>query len=135
MTAASMLDLTTGLVGNPVDAMAWLIDHTRTTSTAPARDLYEQAVALGNPYDRDAVARIPGGGRILTSWTRRREALADYKAALDTVGTAEASVLLPELLHLHHTRVAGIDLDAEGHCLHLARATALSWTARARSGS
>ncbi|MFI1825402.1 lantibiotic dehydratase [Streptomyces sp. NPDC020412] len=135
MAAASMLDLTTGLIGSPVDAMTWLIDHARTTSTAPARGVYELAVALGNPYDHSALVQRPGGGEVLDSWARRRAVLADYKAALDTAGTADATVLLPELLHLHHTRVAGIDLEAEGQCLHLARAAALSWTARGRSGS
>ncbi|QDY79130.1 lantibiotic dehydratase [Streptomyces qinzhouensis] len=135
VTAASMIDLTTGLIGNPADAMAWLIDHARTTSTAPARDVYAQAVALGNPYDHDALTRQPGGQRITAAWARRRETLADYRAVLDTAGTADVNVLLPELLHLHHTRVAGIDLDAEGQCLHLARAAALSWTARGRTRS
>ncbi|MFC5150777.1 lantibiotic dehydratase [Streptomyces amakusaensis] len=135
VTAASMIDLTTGLIGNPADAMAWLIDHARTTSTAPARDVYEQAVALGNPYDHDALTRHPGGERIAAAWARRRETLADYRAVLNTTGTTDVSILLPELLHLHHTRVAGIDLDSEGQCLHLARAAALSWTARGRTRS
>ncbi|MER7049545.1 lantibiotic dehydratase [Streptomyces jumonjinensis] len=135
VTAASMLDLTIGLIGNPADAMAWLIDHAHTTSTSPARDVYEEAVSLGNPYDHGALARQPGGERIAAAWTRRRDTLADYRAVLDTTDTAHVNVLLPELLHLHHTRVAGIDLDAEGQCLHLARAAALSWTARGRTRS
>ncbi|ANW19638.1 lantibiotic dehydratase [Streptomyces clavuligerus] len=135
LTAASMLDLTTGLIGNPADAMTWLINRARTTSTAPARDVYEQAVALGNPYDHGVLTRQPGGERITATWARRRKSLAEYKAVLDTAGTVQADVLLAELLHLHHTRVAGIDLDAEGQCLHLARAAALSWTARGRTGS
>ncbi|WP_182884452.1 hypothetical protein [Microbispora sp. H10885] len=44
-------------------------------------------------------------------------------------------VLLPELLHLHHVRMAGTSLENERVCLHLTRAAALSWTARARRGS
>ncbi|MFF2025226.1 lantibiotic dehydratase [Streptomyces sp. NPDC058171] len=135
VTAASMIDLTTGLIGNPADAMAWLIDHARTTSAAPARALYEQAVALGDPYGHDVLARQLGGERIAAAWARRRKTLADYRAVLDTAGTTDVNVLLPELLHLHHTRVAGIDLDAEAQCLHLARAAALSWTARGRTRS
>jgi hypothetical protein len=38
--------------------------------------------------------------------------------------------VLPDLLHLHHARVAGPDVAAERACLHLARAAALSWLAR-----
>ncbi|AZK97094.1 MULTISPECIES: lantibiotic dehydratase [Streptomyces] len=135
VTATSMIDLTTGLLGNSADAMAWLIHHARTTSTAPTRGVYEQAVALGNPYGHDALTRYPGGERIAAAWAQRRETLAGYRAVLDTAGTTDVNVLLPELLHLHHTRVAGIDLDAEGQCLHLARAAALSWTARGRTRS
>ncbi|MET8012956.1 lantibiotic dehydratase [Streptomyces sp. NPDC005271] len=135
LTAASMLDLTTSLIGSPAEAMNWLIDHARTTSTAPARDLYDQAVALGNPHGQGDLARLPCGEQIVARWAQRRETLAAYKAVLDTAGTARATALLPELLHLHHTRIAGLDLDAERHCLHLARAAALSWTARRRSGS
>ncbi|QHC26379.1 lantibiotic dehydratase [Streptomyces sp. GS7] len=135
LTAASMLDLTTSLIGNPAEAMSWLIDHAQTTSTPPARDLYDQAVTLGNPNDRCDLARQPDGEQILARWAQRRETLAAYKAVLDTAGTASATALLPELLHLHHTRIAGLDLKAEGQCLHLARAAALSWTARGRSGS
>lgn len=135
LTAASMLDLTTGLVGNPADAMTWLINHTRTTGTAPARALYDEAVTLGNPHGHDDLARRPGGEKIIARWAQRHETLAAYKAVLDTAGTGRATALLPELLHLHHTRIAGLDLDAEAQCLHLARAGALSWTARGRRGS
>ncbi|QKV97962.1 lantibiotic dehydratase [Streptomyces sp. NA02950] len=135
LTAASLLDLTTSLIGNPAEAMTWLIDHARTTSTAPARALYDQAVTLGNPHGHGHLARQPGGERIVARWAQRREALAAYKAVLDTASTARATTLLPELLHLHHTRISGLDLDAERQCLHLARAAALSWTARGRSGS
>ncbi|MER5493988.1 lantibiotic dehydratase [Streptomyces sp. NPDC002490] len=135
LTAASMLDLTIGMVGSPADAMAWLISHTHTTSTPPARSVYEQAVTLSNPYDQSALARQPEGGRIAALWARRRTALTHYRAALARAGMADATVFLPELLHLHHTRAAGIDLTAEGRCLHLARAAALSWTARGRKVS
>ena len=132
LTAASMLDLVAGLIGNSTEALTWLISHARTTTTAPARALYNQAVSLANPNHHQHLARQPGGEQIVTSWSRRREALAVYRTALERTGTADATALLPDLLHLHHTRIAGVDLEAERQCLHLARAAALSWTARAR---
>jgi hypothetical protein len=38
-------------------------------------------------------------------------------------------------LHLHHVRMAGVSLDTERLCTRLARAAALSWTARTRGES
>lgn len=135
LTAASMLDLVTGLIGNSTEALTWLISHARTTTTAPARALYDQAVSLANPNHHQHLVSQPGGEQIVTSWSRRRDALAAYRTALQQSGTADATAVLPELLHLHHTRIAGVDLEAERQCLHLARAAALSWTARARGTS
>lgn len=131
LTAASMLDLTIGLIGEAGEAMRWLIDCAQTTGTAPDRGLYDQAITLANPHDRTALTGQPGGEEVIARWTRRREALAAYRRALVNTGGGTATVVLPELLHLHHTRMAGLDMEAERHCVHLARAAALSWTARA----
>ncbi|MFD7130642.1 lantibiotic dehydratase [Streptomyces sp. NPDC059894] len=135
LTAASMLDLAIGLIGGPGDAMRWLIDRARTTGTAPDRGLYDQAIALADPHDRTVLTGQPGGGEVVAGWTRRRDALAAYRSALAATGGATTTVLLPELLHLHHTRMAGLDKEAERRCVHLARAAALSWTARATKGA
>ncbi|WP_030777608.1 lantibiotic dehydratase [Streptomyces sp. NRRL S-920] len=130
LAAASMLDITTRMLGSPSTGMKWLIEHAQTTRTAPDRGLYDQAVALGNPNDRAVLAQHPGGEQIVAAWARRHERLATYQAALDRAGTTNTTTLLPELLHLHHTRIAGVDMEAESQCLHLARAAALSWAAR-----
>ncbi|MFI1191623.1 lantibiotic dehydratase [Streptomyces californicus] len=130
LTAASMLDLAIGLIGTPGEAMRWLIDCAQTTGTAPDRGLYDQAITLANPHDRTALARQPGGEEVIARWTRRRDALAAYRSALKAAGGVTATVVLPELLHLHHTRMAALDMEAERRCVHLARAAALSWTAR-----
>ncbi|MEV7869216.1 lantibiotic dehydratase [Streptomyces sp. NPDC088124] len=135
LTAASMLDLTIGFFSTPGEAMRWLIDCSRTTGTAPGRGRYDQAITLANPYDRAALASQPGGGEVIDRWTRRRDALAAYRRALPATGEGTATVVLPELLHLHHTRMAGLDMEAERRCVHLARAAALSWTARATRGA
>ncbi|MDX3132139.1 lantibiotic dehydratase [Streptomyces europaeiscabiei] len=128
LTAASMVDIVTGLLGDDVTAMHWLIQHTRTDPVAPPRTVYRQAVDLVNTGH-------PGlDGPLATAWSARRTALAAYARAL-TDAAANAQDLLPDLLHLHHVRMCGPGLPEERTHLHLARAAALSWTARARSTS
>nr|WP_221383158.1 lantibiotic dehydratase [Actinoplanes polyasparticus] len=133
MTAASMLDITTVLLGGRDEARRWLTKHVRTQRPAPVRALYDEAVHLADP-DRAALAAAPTSRTILTCWQSRASALADYRKVLHAIGIQPAA-LLPDLLHLHHTRVAGPDRAAEAVCLHLARAAALSWGARAGSRS
>ena len=133
VTAASLLDLAAAFIGDPAEAMRWLIDHTRAHRAAPARAVYDQAVLLANPHNRAELAALKGGDQILACWVQRRRALDAYRDTLHTTGTAAATELLPDLLHLHHVRMAGPDPDSERTCLHLARAAALSWTTRAGS--
>ncbi|MFD7897417.1 lantibiotic dehydratase [Streptomyces sp. NPDC059743] len=125
MTAASMVDIATGLVGDRAAAMQWLIKHTRTSAAAPPRAVYRQAV--------DLVANHPAGldERVTAAWSARHEALTAYRRAL-TDADIRPSDLLPDLLHLHQVRVHAPDLPEERTHLHLARAAALSWTARTR---
>jgi thiopeptide-type bacteriocin biosynthesis protein len=130
LTAASMVDLVTAVIGDPHDALRWLIARTRTHRPAPPRDLYDEAVRLANPHDRCAVAALPGGQDLLERWAARGQALATWRTALPAIGRVPPAELLPDLLHLHHVRIAGLDLDSERVCLHLARAAALSWTTR-----
>ncbi|WEH31956.1 lantibiotic dehydratase [Streptomyces sp. AM 4-1-1] len=135
LTAAGMLDAAVALFGDPGEAMRWLIAHARNAPSAPARPLYDQAVALANPYDQHHLAAQPAGADVAASWARRRQALAAYRRVLDRGRAGHAADLLPELLHLHHVRMAGISSDGERTCLHLARAAALSWSARATKGA
>lgn len=130
LAAASMVDLATAVLGDPYEAMRWLITRTRAHRPAPERAVYEQAVHLANPHDRSGLAALPGGERLLTCWEQRGQVLAAWRDILPTVSTTAPAELLPDLLHLHHVRIAGPDLDSERACLHLARAAALSWTTR-----
>ncbi|WP_046501515.1 lantibiotic dehydratase [Streptomyces odonnellii] len=125
MTAASMVDIATCLIGDRAAAMQWLIEHTRTSPAAPPRAIYRQAVGL--------VTNRPAGldERVTAAWSARHEALTAYRRAL-TDADMHPSDLLPDLLHLHQVRVHGPYLAEERTHLHLARAAALSWTARAR---
>jgi thiopeptide-type bacteriocin biosynthesis protein len=130
VTAASMVDLVTAVIDDPQRALRWLIARTRAHRPAPQRAVYDQAIELANPYDRGALAALPGGERLLACWEERRRVLAAWRDSLPAVSAIPPVELLPDLLHLHHVRVAGLDLDGERACLHLARAAALSWTAR-----
>ncbi|MFE1443596.1 lantibiotic dehydratase [Streptomyces sp. NPDC058739] len=125
VTAASMVDIATGLLGDSATAMRWLIEHTRTAPAAPPRTVYRQAVDLVN-----ADAPSPDE-RLRAAWSTRRTALAAYRHALTDAAVPPDS-LLPDLLHLHHVRMLGPARAEEHIHLHLARAAALSWTARAR---
>lgn len=131
VTAASMLDITIGLIGDTPAALAWVFRNAGTHTRAPDRALYDQAVRLANPTDRSALAAHPGGERVVASWERRRDALIVYRRVLEDTATAPTSGLLPDLLHLHYVRMFGVDPEGERACLHLTRAAALSWTARA----
>ncbi|MFD5134008.1 lantibiotic dehydratase [Streptomyces olindensis] len=122
--AASMVDIVTGLLGDAAAAMRWLIKRTRTDQAAPPRAVYRQAVDLVN------VAPAGLDERVATAWSARRVALAAYRRALEGTSTHPHDVL-PDLLHLHHVRMCGPGLPEERMHLHLARAAALSWAARA----
>ncbi|MFI6705461.1 lantibiotic dehydratase [Nonomuraea sp. NPDC050478] len=132
MTAASMLDTAAAFLGDTATAMHWLIDQTRADASPPDRSTYDQAVRLAHPDDHRAVSAYLGGEQIISRWEQRRQALAAYRHALEEAGTLPPVTVLPDLLHLHHVRMAGTSLDGERACLHLARAAALSWTARTR---
>ncbi|MFZ3557189.1 lantibiotic dehydratase [Streptomyces sp. BH055] len=125
VTAASMVDITAGLLGDEPKAMNWLIENTRTTNTAPPRVVYRQAVDLVNSN------RPPLDLRVTDAWERRRTTLSAYRRALLDASTSLAlHDVLPSLLHLHHARVNGPHLAGEREHLHLARAAAVSWAAR-----
>lgn len=130
LIAASMVDLVTAVVGNPRDALRWLISRTRTDRSAPARSVYDQAIRLANPDDPTALVSIPGGDAVREQWAERRRAVVAWHDRLPAISPIAPADLLPDLLHLHHARVGGLDLDSERACLHLARAAALSWTTR-----
>lgn len=125
VTAASVVDIAVGLIGGADQAMHWLIQYTRTAETAPPRAVYDQAVALVNPTTGTHL-----DPSVTASWTARRAALAAYRSALEHAGTLRAPDVLADLLHLHHVRMSGPGLPEERAHLHLARAAALSWTAR-----
>lgn len=130
LTAASMADLVSAIIGDPAKAMRWLISHTRTHRPAPPRAVYDDAVRLAHPHNKVALRALPGGDTVAERWAERRRALTTWRDHLTGINTTTPADLLPDLLHLHHVRVIGLDLESERACLHLARAAALSWTTR-----
>ena len=137
VTAASLVDLTVSFLGDVGGGLRWLIDHVaKDPSPAPAREVHDHAIRLANPRDRRAAIRaLPGGEHIATTWARRRTALAAYRETITATGEIDPNSVLPALLHLHSIRMAGIAPDTERACHRLARAAALSWTARARGAT
>ncbi|MGW3109518.1 lantibiotic dehydratase [Streptomyces sp. NPDC001100] len=136
VTAASMVDIAVGLLGDETQAMRWLVEHTDTDRSAPPRAVYDQTIALTTaPRTLRAPDTAALDARVIASWSARRAALAAYSSALEGAGTLSPQDLLPDLLHLHHVRMHGPGLPEERAHLHLARAAALSWTARARRTS
>ncbi len=134
MIAASVVDLVTTFIGDIDDGLRWCLDHLpRTTQPGPARAFRDHAVRLANPHDQHtALQACTGGERITAAWARRRTALTAYRAALLDADDPDPDAVLPDLLHLHHARMAGISEAGERSCLHLARTAALSWTTRTR---
>ncbi|WP_405826830.1 thiopeptide-type bacteriocin biosynthesis protein [Streptomyces sp. NBC_01390] len=132
VTAASMVDIAVGLLGDDATAMRWLVDHTHTDRNAPHRAVYDQTIALTTALLTTPSPVTPMlDAHVTASWSARRAALAAYRGALENAGTLSPPALLADLLHLHHVRVRGPSLPEEHAHLHLARAAALSWTARA----
>ncbi len=135
LTAASMLDIAIGFTGSPEDGRRWLMTHAASRPVGHLdRRLYNRAVKLADPRDAHSTLHaLPDGEQLLDSWTRRRAVLADYRATLDSPGSPAPDTVLAALLHLHSIRVLGLDRPAEQRCYQLARAAALSHTARARA--
>ncbi|MFE2426467.1 lantibiotic dehydratase [Streptomyces sp. NPDC059373] len=130
--AASYVDIAAAFTGNPAAGRRWLVEHLlKAEGTAPPREVQAQAVRLSSlDSGFSALRSLPGGEQVAAAWAHRRDALHTYRTALTDHG-ADPATVLPSLLHMHYNRAAGIDPDGEAICRRLARAAALSWTARA----
>ncbi|MGW4805191.1 lantibiotic dehydratase [Kitasatospora sp. NPDC004272] len=131
LTAASMLDLATALLG-PEAGYAWLLERVpRHSDIALPHSAPRLAAELADRPNRLA---LTGEGRALASeWEVRGRQLARYRTALGRDGELEPADVLSSLLHLHHARAVGLDPLSERTCHRLARAAALIRTAQART--
>lgn len=131
LTAMSLVAIATGFTGSTRAGMRWLIEHAKTEPGPSApRPVLTAAVRLADPADDWAALRSePGGTAVAHAWELRRRSLGAYRTEVDRSGF-DVDAVLVALLHAHHIRAAGIDVDDERGALRLARAAALSWTAR-----
>ncbi|MER7227747.1 lantibiotic dehydratase [Streptomyces rubradiris] len=131
LTAASFVDISDAFLGSPAAGRTWLTTNLlKSDGAAASRDVLAEAIRLTSPgRDYAALLALPDGDDAALSWTLRRDALTAYRQSLNAIGADPADVL-PSFLHMHHNRTAGIDPDGEATCRRLARAAALSWTAR-----
>lgn len=134
LTAASLVDLVCAMTGSRPAGIRWLVDHAQLAgnSRVSDRDVLHQALSLaGAGVDGSTLPTIPGGSHIASAWIARRLAATRYAGLLtsDATHVRPASVTV-SLLHLHHVRAHGIDPAAEALSHRLARAVALSFTAR-----
>ncbi|MBB4930700.1 thiopeptide-type bacteriocin biosynthesis protein [Lipingzhangella halophila] len=132
LTAASLINLAAAFTGGFEAVLDWLIAHPRThPGRSPSRELRAETLRLVHPDQGLAILNaLSGGESLLQAWQWRRTAVAAYRAHLTEPGGPDPDQVLASLLHLHHTRVVGIDRESEHTCHHLARAAALSLTAR-----
>ncbi len=126
--AASFTDLAAAFTGS----LQWLVDHVKHHPTPVlAREIHDQAMHLADPNgDWAALRALPGGEALALARGRRRSALAAYRAHLRPAEEPDPDPVLASLLHLHHTRMVGINQGSERICLRLARAAAFGWVAR-----
>ncbi len=136
MTAASMTAIATGLLGVS-NGSRWLLEHVpRHTDQALPQAIRRQTLALADrPGTWPALETSAAGRALSRAWHARANALAEYRGELDRQGELEPADVAASLLHMHHARAIGIDPDSERICHRLARAAALTHTARAPEGA
>lgn len=127
-TVASLVNLTIAFVGDAPTGMRWLVDHLLREPAPVDHAVHATAMRLADPRDDWAALRATDGGDgVIAVWRRRRAALADYRQIL--ASQREPLSVLPSLLHMHHTRMFGVEPDRERVGRRLARAAAQRWIA------
>jgi thiopeptide-type bacteriocin biosynthesis protein len=129
LAAASMVDIVSGFLGCD-RAMTWLASRPALPGTAVERAVADEAVRLAQP---DALRDSPWPGVVAEAWQARGIALAAYRSRLPV--DADIDTVVESLLHMHHNRAMGIDLESERTCRRLARQAALAWRARRVEGA
>ncbi|WP_406197028.1 thiopeptide-type bacteriocin biosynthesis protein [Kitasatospora sp. NBC_01560] len=129
VTAASFVDIAASFTGGTGAGARWLIDRIpKLPVPAANQHLTGETLRLTGP-DGAALRSLPGGDRTAAAWAARCTALAAYRDHV-AASALPTDAVLASLLHMHHIRMHGPDEDSERACQRLARAAALSWTAR-----
>lgn len=126
VAAANQVDMTCHFVRGIGTGLAWLADNRRTTISRPASAQQRRdAIRLIDPHSWSALRATPGGQDVARARAHRSAALAEYRDCLDTTGSrTPCDDILNSLLHMHHNRLVGVDLEAEQRCMALARSAA-----------
>jgi len=123
LTAASMADLATAMLGDRTVGCEWLIAHLKQAEHSPIdRAVLRQTVTLAPAALAEPVRE---------AWRKRSDAATRYANALATSGgPITPDSVLASLLHLHHVRTHGPDEAAEQVTYRLARHIALATVRR-----
>lgn len=129
LAAASITRIATGVAGTAAAAAHWLRTSLPREQGRAGRDVRDQALRLADP-DRahDELRPAAAGMQVASAWQARAAALAAYRDLL--AAQRDPLSVLPALIHEHHLRATPADPDAERETRRLARAWALSYTAR-----
>ncbi|MFG3702756.1 lantibiotic dehydratase [Micromonospora sp. NPDC047620] len=123
LTAASMLDLATAMLGSRTDGCEWLVARPEHPGRAPIdQGILRQAITLDPTSVPEPVQR---------AWQERSRAAARYADALSASGgPLTPTAVLTSLMHLHFVRAHGPDDAAEQVTYRLARHIALATVRR-----
>jgi thiopeptide-type bacteriocin biosynthesis protein len=120
----NLVDIARGMY--PEDWASWLVTE---IPRDPHRDRFrarrgELRALVG--ADRDVVAKFCGGDELADAWHSRAAALAVYQEQLahrhrGTTAVETQSRVLKSLLHMHHNRAKGIDVESEAIAYAMAR--------------
>ncbi|MET7640624.1 lantibiotic dehydratase [Streptomyces sp. NPDC005438] len=130
LTAASMADLATAVMGDRKAGFGWLLDHPQYATGAGAQDRQSRSHTLHLARSA-ALETLPGGSDLATAWATRTRVAAEYAACLSASCSPLApATVLGSLLHLHHVRAHQVGKVSEAATYKLARAIALASDAR-----
>ncbi|MEU8925280.1 lantibiotic dehydratase [Kitasatospora sp. NPDC048545] len=135
VTAASMTAIATALLG-PDTGRSWLLNQPSPVGDSRMpRSVSQQAIALAEQPGLWPALELTATGRaVARAWAERAHQLRTYRQTLLERGELEPEDVIGALLHVHHARAIGIDVESERACRRLARAVALSDTARRPEG-
>jgi thiopeptide-type bacteriocin biosynthesis protein len=129
LTAASMVDIVTAFTETSEQGYGWLVSHSLGKGRPVGREVRQEALGLADPGEGYAVLRsLPAGNEIVAAWQTRATVLTTYRECL--AADRDPLSVIRSLLHLHHRRALGVDPNRETAINRLARAIALSHTAR-----
>ncbi len=136
LLAASLIDIAAGFTGGISSGARWLAAQPKDVALTPLpRTVLLETVRLAGLSGNSEMMGVQPDGQAMTEClTRRRAALASYRASLDDTGPPSPGEVLSALLHMHYIRMHGADADHERQCRRMARTAAMTFLARQAGG-